>query len=65
MILGPFISNPFKLIDVWTKMSIMAKNVTHSTWVIGLNTFLISWWPKIGIVLLLLRWWSRREFLFF
>lgn len=41
-------------------MSVMAKHTTHGTWVIGSNILLITWWFRIGIVLLLLRRGSRR-----
>jgi len=60
MIMILLIFNPFNLIDVWTKMSVMAKHATHGTWVIGLKIFPISWWFGIGIVLSLLRWWRKR-----
>lgn len=39
----------------------MAKHVTHTTWVIGLNFLSITWWTGVGIILMMLWLWSRRE----
>jgi hypothetical protein len=65
MVLGLLISNPFDLINVWKKVSIMAKHATHGTWVVGPNILSISWCPRVGIILMLLWWLSRRGFLFY
>ena len=63
MALGLFISNPFKLINVWKKVSVMVVNTTHDTWVVVPNVFLILCWLGIGIVLLALWWWRKKEVL--
>ena len=57
MLLRVYLSKPFEIINMWTKMSIM---VTHGTWMIGLNILLIPWWSRVGIFLLLLRRRCRR-----
>lgn len=42
MLLREFLFNPFELIDMWTKMSVIAIHTTHGTWLIGSNYISMS-----------------------